>query len=330
MSSHVRRGILNRNKEEFMTDIIELDPSFSTTRRMIKSDPLQMVGVVKQSNKPEDKFETVLFLPEREERQGEGGLRTKGYFKTSLEGNPLITVITVVFNGEEFLEETIQSVINQTYDNVEYIIIDGGSSDGTLDVIRKYEHAIDYWVSEKDQGIYDAMNKGIELATGDWINFMNGGDSFYTCQVLSSVFSDKNYQNIQIVYGNHEVQYPSGRQRMAKAGQVKNLWKGSQFCHQATFVNTNYHKAHHFNLCTKIVADFEFFYKAWEANAEFKFVDVIVARFEAGGFSDIKRIDSILGWWQVTDKSFIVNIYYLFILIKESVKGLVKQKLTLR
>jgi len=97
-------------------------------------------------SKLEDKFETVLFLPEGEGRKGQGGLRTQGYFKKSLPDKPLITVITVVFNGEEFLEETIQSVINQTYDNVEYIIIDGGSTDGNLVVVCNYEHVTDYWL----------------------------------------------------------------------------------------------------------------------------------------------------------------------------------------
>lgn len=308
-----------------MKEIIELDSNYSTTRRVIKADPQQMVEVVKQSNKPEDKFETVLFLPKGEGRQGEGGLRTRGYFKKTSESQPLITVVTVVYNGDKFLEETILSVINQTYDNVEYLIIDGGSTDGTLDIIRKYEHAIDYWVSEKDNGIYDAMNKGIDLATGEWINFMNAGDGIYAHSVLSDLFTHQNHQKAQILYGNHQVIYPSGRTRCVKAGLMKNLWKGSQFCHQASFVKADYHKAHKFNLCTKIVADFEFYYKAWQNNVQFKFVDVVVAKFEAGGVSDIKRIDSILGWWIFIDKSFKNNIFYCLLVFKESLKAQVKR-----
>ncbi|ORM38742.1 hypothetical protein A2G94_05325 [Francisella endosymbiont of Ornithodoros moubata] len=97
---------------------------------------------------------------------------------------PLITVITVVYNGEAYLEKIILSVINQTYESVEYIIIDGGSTDGTIDIIKKYESKINYWISEAYNGIYDAMNKGIKLATGDWINFMNAGDLFYNLSVL--------------------------------------------------------------------------------------------------------------------------------------------------
>jgi len=159
-------------------DIIELDNKFSTTRRVQKVDADLVMTELKAVHKPEDKFETVLFLPEGEGRQGEGGLRTQGYFKKSEVDKPLITVVTVVYNGEQFLEETILSVINQAYDNVEYIIIDGGSTDGTLDIIRKYKHAIDYWVSEKDHGISDAFNKAVRCSLGDYINFQGDGDGF--------------------------------------------------------------------------------------------------------------------------------------------------------
>ena len=100
-----------------------LDKNYSTTRLVTK-------------NKPDEKSGTTLFLPKNEERKGEGGLRTKGYFKKSYPDKPLVTVITVVFNGEKYLEETIKSVVEQTYDNVEYLIIDGGSTDNTLNIIK--------------------------------------------------------------------------------------------------------------------------------------------------------------------------------------------------
>ena len=102
-----------------------------------------------------------------------------------MRNKPLVSIVTVVYNGENFLEETIKSVINQTYENIEYIIIDGGSTDGTVDIIKKYEDKINYWVSEKDAGIYDAMNKGIEAFKGDYINFLNAGDSYVNNEVLN-------------------------------------------------------------------------------------------------------------------------------------------------
>jgi glycosyltransferase involved in cell wall biosynthesis len=101
---------------------------------------------------------------------------------------PLVSIITVVFNGERYLEETIKSVINQTYKNIEYIIIDGGSTDNTLNIIKKYEDKIDYWISEKDKGIYDAINKGIKLSRGELIGIINA-DDYYEIDVLEKVVS---------------------------------------------------------------------------------------------------------------------------------------------
>ena len=98
--------------------------------------------------------------------------------------NPLISIVTISYNTFSTIESTILSVINQTYPNIEYIIIDGGSTDGTIDIIKKYADKISYWVSEPDKGIYDAMNKGINKATGEWIIFMNTGDKFATENVL--------------------------------------------------------------------------------------------------------------------------------------------------
>ena len=107
-----------------------------------------------------------------------GGARTKGIRKITDPAKPLISIITAVRNGKKHLDQTIQSVISQSYDNdkIEYLIIDGGSTDGTLDIIRKYEDKVDHWVSEPDKGIYDAMNKGIMAATGDLIAFLNSDD----------------------------------------------------------------------------------------------------------------------------------------------------------
>ena len=183
---------------------INLNNEFSTTRLMTMEMPVIV-------NTPSSKVQSHLFLPPNPEGRGEGGLRTKGYFKHSYTETselsekfavPLVTIITVVFNGEKHLEQTIQSVISQTYNNVEYIIIDGGSTDGTVDIIRKYEEVIDYWVSEPDAGISDAMNKGISLATGILINHLHAGDKFAADTTLSSVVSSYNSEGWRWCFGN--------------------------------------------------------------------------------------------------------------------------------
>ncbi|MEY3556741.1 MAG: hypothetical protein RLZZ580_2798 [Cyanobacteriota bacterium] len=192
-------------------DATALDPNFSTTRLMTMEMPVIV-------NTPSSKVQSHLFLPPNPEGRGEGGLRTKGYFKQSYRETsevsekfavPLVTIITVVFNGEKHLEQTIQSVISQTYNNVEYIIIDGGSTDGTVDIIRKYEEVIDYWVNEPDAGISDAMNKGISLATGILINHLHAGDKFAADTTLSSVVSSYNSEGWRWCFGNQLLRSPT-------------------------------------------------------------------------------------------------------------------------
>lgn len=152
---------------------------------------------------------------------------------------PKVSIITVVYNGIEFLEETIKSVISQTYPNIEYIIVDGGSKDGTLDIIKKYEAHISKWISEPDKGIYDAMNKGIDLATGDWQNFLNAGDSFVDNNVLEKIFTT-NLENITLVYGDIIAIRENGQKLNVNAIELKDdnsIKRGMKVCHQAIFYN---------------------------------------------------------------------------------------------
>ena len=256
----------------------------------------------------------------------DGSLRAQGYFKNSYPDKPLISVVTVVFNGELFLEETIKSVLTQTYDNVEYLIIDGGSTDGTLDIIKRYEDRIDYWISEQDNGIYDAMNKAIVITSGDWVNFMNSGDTFYNNNTLKNLFKVSNFDDINILYGHHEVRYPH-KKRIARAGNITDIWKASQFSHQSVFISSQYHKLHPYNTCIKITADFAFFYNAYVNNAKFHYTDAVISSITSGGVSDSKRVDGILEMWMVQEKSNKVNLYYIFRILKEMLKEKVKKVL---
>ena len=205
-----------------------------------------------------------------------GGLREKGIKKSSTSDKPLITVVTVVYNGGTTLEQTIQSVVNQTYKNVEYIIIDGASTDETLDIIKKYEDKIDYWQSESDKGIYDAMNKGICLATGEWINFMNSGDIFSSNRVLERVFSFNIEENVKIIYGDYEKKTSTGCIEKFYADEnIDLLKKYPIYRHGASFVKTEYHKENLFKLDRKdlgFALDFLFIYDSYLNNVVFKYI----------------------------------------------------------
>jgi len=257
-----------------MKNTICLSEKYSTTRMVIKSTPSVIANAMLQLNKFEDKFETLLFLPE-------GGLRIQGYFKKSFKDKPLITIITVVFNGKKYLEETIQSVINQTYDNVEYIIIDGGSTDGTLDIIKKYEDRIDYWVSERDKGIYDAMNKGIDLASGKWLNFMNAGDRFYSNYIISKIFSTNMKPKVSLIYGNTDI----GHKILKYKNNISlvDMAQGMMLCHQSAFyIKNNIRYNVSYNICSD--QDFTIQYLL-SKNNEILYLNETISKYDLNGIS---------------------------------------------
>lgn len=115
---------------------------------------------------------------------------------------PLISVVTICYNAKNDLEKTILSVLSQTYQDIEYIIIDGGSTDSTVDIIHKYSERLFYWISEPDKGIYDAMNKGMDRATGSWIIFMNAGDTFCDNEVIKNIFGYNDLSDYSVIYGD--------------------------------------------------------------------------------------------------------------------------------
>ena len=125
----------------------------------------------------DEKFKTNYFLPENQDRKGFGGLRLKNLFKKSLNNKPLISVITPNLKSNT-LEDTILSVLDQEYENIEHILVDGDSGQKTLELIKKYENHIDYWVSEKDYGLWDGWNKGLRLATGDYVGILDSTTTF--------------------------------------------------------------------------------------------------------------------------------------------------------
>lgn len=233
-----------------------------------------------------------------------------------------ISIITIVYNGENEIKDTIESVIRQTYSNIEYIIIDGKSNDSTLKIVESYSNEIDLIISEPDLGIYDAMNKGIQLATGNWINFMNAGDVFYSKETLQNIFN-QDYHDSKILYGKAIVSH-GDKTKVFKNGKIKNLDIGTQFCHQSTFIDLALHKEYPFNISNKISGDFEFFYTVRKKKFKFEFIDLFVSKISSGGTSDVNRIDGIVACWNVVEKSPLINLRYIGRILLELTKSLIK------
>lgn len=194
-----------------------------------------------------------------------------------------ISVVTVVYNGVESIENTILSVRNQTYDNIEYVIIDGGSTDGSLYIIKKYQDKISFWVSEPDNGIYDALNKGIKYATGDYIIFMNCGDLFFSNETLKNVYLSG--MNEDVIYGDTVVDTKDEKQ-FSKAKEIENIKYGMVFCHQSVFVKLDIMKKYNFNLIYKLASDYDFFMFLYATEKySFKKIDEIICIYDNFGAS---------------------------------------------
>lgn len=192
----------------------------------------------------------------------------------------IVSVITVCYNAIHWIEKTIQSVLSQSYDDIEYIIIDGGSTDGTVDIIQNYADKLAYFVSEPDGGIYDAMNKGVKVAKGEWINFLNAGDWYYSCTSVENVFSQNILPNTDVVYGYQVHSYDYGK-FVRKRLPLTFFNSGMPFGHESSFVRASMMKLTSFDTNYRIAADYNFFYKLYVSGKKFQPVDVIVSEFES-------------------------------------------------
>jgi glycosyltransferase involved in cell wall biosynthesis len=200
----------------------------------------------------------------------------------------IFSVITVVYNDVHGIEETLLSVFEQSSrKDVEYIIVDGGSTDGTTEVINKYLDDIDIFVSEPDKGVYDAMNKAIKLSNGRYICFMNSSDSFsdsnVICRIKNVISSD---EDIRAFYGNHYLKsHADGSLTPIKCDTpLKELWKKMLFSHQSFFVDTQWHKQNLFDV-NNIAADHAIIYKSYQ-ELNFRYIDLYLSKYKTGGISD--------------------------------------------
>jgi glycosyltransferase involved in cell wall biosynthesis len=241
---------------------------------------------------------------------------------------PLVSVVTVVYNGALYIEKTILSVINQDYKNIQYIIIDGGSKDNTIEVVNKYIEKIDVLISEPDNGIYDAMNKAITLCKGEWINFMNVGDLFYENNTLSKIFNT-NRDHSDIIYGNHQVIYP---QTLINKYPVPlhNIWKGMPMQHQSIFVKKEIIQKHKFNLAYKFAADYDLIYYSFMNGANFTYVNENISKVSANGFSETNGISTYLEFKSISliyENKFTHKIYFYILIPFRKLISFVKNDL---
>jgi glycosyltransferase involved in cell wall biosynthesis len=231
-----------------------------------------------------------------------------------------ISIVTVVFNAVNEIENTIKSVIDQSYDNIEYAIIDGGSTDGTLELIDKYKKDVDILVSESDSGIYDAMNKSLELIGGDWILFLNAGDTLLHNNIIMQVVDRLKSINRDSVHmiGGGVIFDVNGRRIESHVKDLSERWVCMPACHQSLFIKTDIHRKYKYNIHYKICADHDFFIKMISKGYGFEEIELFVSIFKFNGLSANNRISMYKEKLEIVKKYngpifSIISIWYMLI-----------------
>jgi len=208
-----------------------------------------------------------------------------GLHKKSEPDLPLVSIITVVYNGAKHIEQTINSVLNRSYKNIEYIIVDGGSTDNTIEIIKHYEDKIDYWQSEKDNGIYFAMNKGISLAKGELIGILNA-DDYYLSGTITKVVETHKKNHADIYHGDIQYIAESGELLSPATPDISKMNEMPAIFHPTCFVRKSvYDKVGMFDTQYKISADYDFLLRCLKQNFSFQYIPDVLTCFRLGGMS---------------------------------------------
>jgi glycosyltransferase involved in cell wall biosynthesis len=202
--------------------------------------------------------------------------------QTFLPGLPVISIISVVYNAESHLEQTLLSIVKQTYQNIEIVIVDGGSTDGTIDIIKKYEKRISYWISEPDKGIYDAMNKAVTVITGDWVNFIGAGDILLNVfHKVAPLLKKNNTIYYGDVYRNDTLKVFNGKFNAFKFSRIA-------ICHQAILYPASVYRKYTFDLKYKSNSDHHLNLLLYgDKTYRWEYFPIIICIYEGGGYSDI-------------------------------------------
>lgn len=233
---------------------------------------------------------------------------------------PKISIITVVYNGKQLIERTIKSVLSQTYSNIEYIVIDGASVDGTLEIAEKYQHQIALLLSGKDSGIYDAMNKGLKNATGDYVLFLNAGDELYSDDTLKNIFLLS--ADADVYYGNTAIVDTAGKELGdRRLTPPENLdWKSLKFgmcvSHQSFIAKRSICDL--YNLDYKISSDIDWVINVLKRSNKIINTKSYISKFLEGGTSNERRGKALRERFAIMSKQYgffqtIINhVYILF------------------
>jgi len=229
-----------------------------------------------------------------------GGTRINGVKKNTDITKPLLSIVTVVYNAEETFTETIESIINHNYPNIEFIIVDGGSTDDTLNIIKKYEDKIDYWVSEKDSGIYDAMNKGLALSTGEWIYYLGADDTLNHfdddfIDIFSNNKNDVILARVKAIASDHTRYLPKIKVKKSDCF----YWKSLGWPHQGQIIRREKHVG--FDTSYNIVADNNTLLSLYLDNLNMHISDHVIADYSLDGISTLNKEQRLKEWNRVLD-----------------------------
>lgn len=223
---------------------------------------------------------------------------------------PRFSIITVTYNAQEYLERTILSVLSQNYPHIEYIIVDGSSTDGTLALVDKYKQRINTVVSEPDQGLYDAMNKGIKLAQGDYLCFLNAGDLFYSSTTLTDITNSlKKYSKLpDVLYGQTAIVNQNGQfLRMRRHTAPEQLdWKsfknGMLVCHQAFFPKRELVEL--YNLKYRFSSDFDWCINILKKSKQIHYTELTLIKYLNEGLTTENQHKSLLERFSIMSKHY--------------------------
>lgn len=229
-----------------------------------------------------------------------------------------LSVITVCYNSEESMARTMESVLSQTYQNIEYLIIDGVSTDSTLDIVRSYQkkHENIRLISEKDTGIYNAMNKGAAHASGEYIYYLNSGDLFPDDTTVEQVMQQIEKTQADLIYGDIDVDYGTHKQRIAYAGnkRLRKLWiaLGITVCHQAVFAKTALMKERGFDESYKLWADQEWMMQLLDKKISVDTIEIPVCIYDGfGASSSAANLELVFEESDRITKKYAPVIYYV-------------------